>query len=136
MITCQQKCCYAVKLSLLNLFYSAARLHLLREYLTNKFNIPEFTQLFYLILPSNDNLHFFIGSSTSMHRPPAEYDISLSPVKLVSGSDGSSSNPTSGIYQQCNTHVKLKKQSAMTLTSLCITVQNIRVTALAETRQN
>jgi len=36
-----------------------------------------------------------------MHNPPAENDISLSPVKLVSGKDGSSSSPISGIYQQC-----------------------------------
>ena len=103
MITCQH---VSGQFILFSCKITALILHLLLEYLTNKFNIPESTQLFYLILPSNDNLHFFIGSSTSMHRPPAEYDISLSPVKLVSGSDASSSNPISGIYRQRNTHVK------------------------------
>jgi len=61
---------------------------------------------FYLILPSNDNRHFFIGSTTSMHRPPAEYAIALSSVNEVSGKDDSSRRPTSGIY-----HSYIKQQT-------------------------
>jgi len=67
-----------------------------------------FQYTLYRNLPSNVSRHFFIGSTTSMHNPLAEYDISLSPVKVVSGKDGSSSSPISGICEQC--HIQTTKQ--------------------------
>ena len=96
-----------------DILYSIDSVCLLLTYPTKQISHSGVYLIVYLILPSNDNLHFFIGSSTSMHSPPAEYDISLSPVKLVSGSDGSSSNPISGIYQWRNIHVDPTQQSAM-----------------------
>ena len=57
-----------------------------------------FSEIPYLITPSNESFHFFIGLTTSSFKPPAAYVLSSVAFKDVSGRESSSSRPTSGNY--------------------------------------